>query len=158
VKGRLWATAENRRRVRGYRSMYADDAPGWLAGRQALMIMGAQCRERGIPLVVALFPLFGNALDETYPFVELHRRVAEASTAAGARALDLLPVYRGLRWDILVVDGADDEHPNEIAHRVAANALLRALDDVVPWDQSQVTDDEGASSSDPVSPPLAVPR
>jgi hypothetical protein len=30
------------------------------------------------------------------------------------------------------VDGAADEHPNEIAHRIAANVLLRALDDVVP--------------------------
>jgi hypothetical protein len=31
-----------------------------------------------------------------------------------------------------VVDGANDEHPNEIAHRIAAQTLLKALDDVVP--------------------------
>jgi hypothetical protein len=46
--------------------------------------------------------------------------------------VDLLPAYRGLRWDLLVVNGADDEHPNEIAHRIAAGVILRALDDVVP--------------------------
>jgi hypothetical protein len=46
--------------------------------------------------------------------------------------LDLLPVYRGLRADLLVVDGADDEHPNEIAHRLAAGAMLKVLDEVVP--------------------------
>ena len=46
--------------------------------------------------------------------------------------VDLLPAYRGLRWDVLVVNGADDEHPNEIAHRIAAGVILRALDDVVP--------------------------
>ena len=51
---------------------------------------------------------------------------------AGAKVVDLLPYYRGLRWELLVVDGVNDEHPNEIAHRIAAQTLLKALDDVVP--------------------------
>jgi hypothetical protein len=46
--------------------------------------------------------------------------------------VDLLPAYRGLRHELLVVDGERDEHPNEIAHRIAASVLLRALDDVLP--------------------------
>jgi hypothetical protein len=53
--------------------------------------------------------------------------VAEAARSAGARVVDLLPTFHGLRWDVLVVDGADDEHPNEVAHRIAANRILRAL-------------------------------
>jgi hypothetical protein len=133
IKMRLWATAENRRRITGYKSMYADDAPGWIAARKALKQMGALCRERGVPLVVVIFPLFGNPLDDRYPFPEIHAKVSQAAAEAGAKVLDLLPVYRGLRWDILVVDGVDDEHPNEIAHRIAASAILHALDDVVPW-------------------------
>jgi hypothetical protein len=132
VSGRVKATIENRRRVSGYRSMYAPNAPGWVASREALARMGALCRERGVPFVVAIFPLFGNPLDDSYPFVEVHRAVSQAAAAAGARVVDLLPVYHGLRWDLLVVDGVDDEHPNEIAHRIAAQALLKALDDVVP--------------------------
>lgn len=132
VRTRLWATAENRRRISGYKSMYADNAPGWLAARQALKSMGALSRARGVPLVVAIFPLFGNPLDGRYPFPEIHEKVAEAAAEAGAKVVDLLPSYRGLRWDLLVVDGVDDEHPNEIAHRIAANVILRALDDVVP--------------------------
>lgn len=133
VRDRLWATAENRRRIAGYRSMYADTAPGWIAARKALKSMGALCRERGVPLVVAIFPLFGNPLDDGYPFKEVHGKVAEAAGEAGARVVDLLPAYRGLRWELLVVDGVDDEHPNEIAHRIAASVILHALDDVVPW-------------------------
>ncbi len=132
VGGRVRATLENRRRIAGYRSMYAPDAPGWVASREALGRMGALCRERGVPFVVAIFPLFGNPLDDSYPFAGVHATVAEAAAAAGARVVDLLPVFRGLRWDLLVVDGVDDEHPNEIAHRIAAGALLKALDDVVP--------------------------
>ena len=34
----------------------------------------------------------------------------------------------GSRW----VDGVDDEHPNEIAHRSAAGALMKALEQIVP--------------------------
>ena len=132
VGHRLWATMENRRRVSGYLSMYADEAPGWIASRAALKTIGARCRERGVPLVVAIFPLFGNPLDESYPFATVHAKVARAAEEAGARVIDLLPAYRGLRWEILVVNGVDDEHPNEIAHRIAANTLLHALDEVVP--------------------------
>jgi hypothetical protein len=137
IRTRLWATAENRRRVAGFRSMYADDAPGWVAARQSLKLMGAWCRQRGVPFVIAIFPLFGNPLDDGYPFEDAHAKIAHAASEAGARVVDLLPAYRGLRWDVLVVNGADDEHPNEIAHRIAAGVILRALDDVVPFGAPQ---------------------
>src|SRR5262249_40802093 len=137
-------TAENRRRISGYKSMYADDAPGWIAARRALKQMGELCRGRGVPLVVAIFPLFGNPLDDRYPFPEIHARVALASAEAGANVVDLPPAFRGLRWDVLGVDGTDDEHPNEIAHRIAAGVILHALDDVVPWPAGVRPPDENA--------------
>jgi hypothetical protein len=132
VHGRLWATRENRRRIRGYLSMFAEEATGWRASRKALLSMGDLCRARGVPFVVAIFPLFGNPLDGGYPFTEIHAKVAAAASAAGARVVDLLPAFRGLRSDLLVADGAADEHPNEIAHRIAAGVLLHALDGVLP--------------------------
>jgi len=42
-----------------------------------------------------------------------------------------LPRYASVDWRLLVVDGANDEHPNEIAHRIAAQAIARAVDEVV---------------------------
>ncbi|HXK11768.1 MAG TPA: SGNH/GDSL hydrolase family protein [Vicinamibacteria bacterium] len=132
VRDRLWATVENRRRVEDFRSMYAEDYSGWAAARRALKAMGGMCRERGVPLVVAIFPLFGNPLDDGYPFADIHAKVTQAAAEAGAKVVDLLPRYRGLDWKLLVVNGADDEHPNEIAHRIAAQAIVRAVDDVVP--------------------------
>jgi len=95
--------------------------------------------------VVAIFPLFGNPLDEGYPFAEIHAKVAQAAADAGAKVVDLLPAYRGLRWDLLVVNGVEDEHPNEIAHRIAAGVLLHALDDVVPWSGGKPAPAEGES-------------
>jgi hypothetical protein len=157
VRTRLWATAENRRRVSGYRSMYADDAPGWRAAREALRVMGSLCRSRGVPFVVAIFPLFGNPLDGRYPFTELHARVAQAAAEAGAKVADLLPAYRGLRWELLVVDGVDDEHPNEIAHRIAANVILHALDEVIPWTEGKPAPEETPEPAGTDAPPSAAP-
>ncbi len=132
VKGRLRATIENRRRVAGFRSMYAEDYPGWKAGRAALLATGGLCREAGVPLVVAVFPLFGNPLDDRYPFTELHAKVALVASEGGAKVVDLLPQYRDLDWRTLVVDGPNDEHPNEVAYRIASQAIARAVDGVVP--------------------------
>jgi len=132
VRTRVGATVENRRRIEGFRSMYADDYAGWATARRALKAMGGMCRERGVPLVVAIFPLFGNPLDDRYPFADVHAKVAQAAAEAGARVVDLLPAFRGLDGALLVVNGADDEHPNEIAHRIAARAIAQAVDEVVP--------------------------
>lgn len=133
VGSRIFATVENRRRIAGYRSMYRPDAPGWVAGQKALKLIGKLCTEKGIPFVVVIFPLFANPLDAGYPFADIHATVTQAASAAGAKVVDLRPAYEGLRWDLLVVDGAADEHPNEIAHRIAADVVLKALDDVIPW-------------------------
>ena len=132
VRTRVYATVENRRRITGYRSMYADGYAGWTKARQALVTMGGLCRARGVPFVVVIFPLFANPLDARYPFAELHAKVAQAAGEAGAKVIDLLPHYRTVDWRLLVVDGAADEHPNEIAHRIAAQAIARGMDDVVP--------------------------
>ena len=132
VRGRIRATAENRRRIADFHAMYAESYPGWAAGQGALRAIGGLCRARGVPLVVAIFPLFGNLLDESYPFAAEHAKVAQAAAEAGARVLDLLPRYRGLDWRLLVVDGADDEHPNEIAHRIAAQAIAHEVEEVLP--------------------------
>jgi len=131
VRTRVVATVENRRRITGYRSMYADDYKGWSAARRALSAMGGMCRAHGVPFVVVIFPLFANPLDARYPFAELHAKVAQAAGEAGAKVVDLLPRYSSVDWRLLVVDGANDEHPNEIAHRIAAQAIARAVDEVV---------------------------
>lgn len=130
--GRVRATREGRRRIDNYRSQFAEDYAGWQASRRALREMQRLCAERRVPLLVVVFPLFGNPLDEAYPFAALHPRISAAVAEAGARPLDLLPAYRGLRWELLVVDGTHDEHPNEIAHRIAANAILASLVEMLP--------------------------
>jgi hypothetical protein len=132
LQSRLWATRESRRRVSGYLSMYREETPGWASARRALRAMGESCRRHGVPWLVVIFPLFGNPLDEKYPFAEIHLKVTAAAEAAGAHVLDLWPAYRGLRHEILVVDGVDDEHPNEVAHRVAAGQIRPFVEALLP--------------------------
>jgi hypothetical protein len=147
VRGRLFATVENRRRVTDFLSMYDDRAPGWVAGQAALRAMAAGCREHGVPFVVVIFPLFANPLDDAYPFRSIHEKVGRVAGEAGARVVDLLPAYRGLRWDLLVVNGAEDEHPNEIAHRIAANVVMGALGEVLPAIPPERASDGGGRSA-----------
>src|SRR5262245_52073913 len=77
VRTRILATLENRRRITGYRSMYADGYKGWAAARRALSAMGGMCKAHGVPYVVVIFPLYANPLDARYPFAELHAKVAQ---------------------------------------------------------------------------------
>lgn len=128
IADRLHATRENRARIENHLALYRDGAPGFTAVRKSIDAMAARCRERGVPFVVVLFPLFANPLDDQYPFASVHAKMAAVVRSTGATLVDLLPYYRGMDWRLLVVEGARDEHPNELAHRIAAQALLAALE------------------------------
>lgn len=130
VADRLHATRENRARIENHLALYGDEVPGFAAAKKSLNAMAARCRDKGVPFVVVLFPLFANPLDDHYPFASVHEKVAAAARSAGATFVDLLPYYRGMDWRLLVVEGANDEHPNELAHRIAAQALLAALESI----------------------------
>ena len=108
--------------------MDRDGAPGLSAVRKSIDVIPTRYREKNVPFVVILFPLFANPLDEDYPFVSVHEKMAAALRSAGVTFVDLLPYYRGMDWHLLVVEGARDEHPNELAHRIAAQALIKALE------------------------------
>ena len=142
VRSRLEATRQNRERIRNFRSYY-ERLPRLGGGAAGVEDDGgALPRSKGIPLIVGIFPLFGNPLDEGYPFAEEHAQVARAAAERGGARRGPAALVPRLRWEILVVDGPRDEHPNEIAHRIAAQALAKAVDEVVPRDR--VAGHEGA--------------
>jgi hypothetical protein len=124
-----WRLLAGRRRtghtVEHYRALYAPGAEGWSASRDALRAIAALCRERGIPCYVVCFPILLH-LDQDYPFAELHAEVGRAAGAAGAVFVDLLPAFRGREAAELWVHPTD-QHPNEVAHAIAARALVERL-------------------------------
>jgi hypothetical protein len=128
VADRVRATRENRARIANYLALYHDDQPGYQEVIKGIGEMASLAEEHHVPLIVAVFPLFGNPLDRSYPFESIHKKLQAACRPLGVIFVDLLPYYRGLDWRLLVVEGAADEHPNEVAHRIAAEALLRVVD------------------------------
>ena len=65
--------------------------------------------------------LFRFAWNQVSATLENQARVRNYQALFAADAPDL-------DWTHLVVDGAADEHPNEIAHRIAAEAVAEAID------------------------------
>lgn len=111
-----------------YRDIYRDDYPGWRKARAALEGFGKLRDERGIPVAALVFPLLSWSLDDSYPLAYAHDAVRRAFDAAKLPFLDLFPVYRGLEHTTLEAVPGRDPHPNDVAHRLAAEALLEWLD------------------------------
>jgi lysophospholipase L1-like esterase len=79
---------------------------------------------RNIPSLVVLFP--GLDYDySAYPHGVFHKLVADAAAQSGLPFLDILGCYRGYPVRDLAVDPV---HPNPLGHRIAAHAILDAID------------------------------
>ncbi len=134
--GLVWNRLENRRQHRAlsdyYRSLFSGEH--WEACLQALRRIGRMSRERGVPLVVVVFPVFDGPMDEDYAYADEHLRIRTEAEALGLPVLDLLESYRGIEGRRLAVTPSTDPHPNELAHRVAADGILEYLvrRDLVP--------------------------
>ena len=86
-------------------------------------------RGNGVPVAIAILPLFPDGEADGYSLADVHGLVREEARRHGFHVLDLEPAYaaarrhfgRNLRIDYL--------HPDPLGHRVAAGALLRWLCD-----------------------------
>ena len=129
--------------------------------------MGGMCRAHGVPFVVVIFPAVRNRSTRAIRSRSCMQGGAGGGEA-GATVVDLLPHYRTVDWRLLVVDGTANEHPNEIAHHIAAQAIVKALAEVVPRSAASRASMSRASlalllalglaSGCPRGPPSAGPR
>jgi hypothetical protein len=113
----------NREMVRWYLDLY--DKPNrqaWYETRQLIQKMNETMDERGGRFVLMLWPVLFQ-LESGYPLEPAHAKIAEFCGAKGIRLHDLLPTLRSRDSHTLWVH-ALDRHPNEVAHRVAAESLL----------------------------------
>jgi hypothetical protein len=100
----------------------------------ALQRIAAQAQGAKVPLVAMIFPFFDFVINDGYPFKETHTLIQRDLAQAGIGVIDLLGAYRNIPPERLQVIPGEDNHPNEIAHRIAAEHLLAALvhDHLVP--------------------------
>ena len=100
--------------IEAFRSQDAKD------GFRSLRALKRSVQEDGGRLVIVLFPLLYEFDD--YDFQEIHDKMADFSRKERIPLLDLLPVYSKYKAKDLWVHPTD-HHPNEIAHRVAAEEI-----------------------------------
>ncbi len=86
-------------------------------------------RSAGAKFLVAIFP-FMYRLDDGYPFREFHDMVSRYCMEHGIEVLDLLPAFLG-KTDTDLWVHPSDQHPNEIGHQIAADALYPVVERLV---------------------------
>jgi len=125
---RVGAAVAAREDLRYYRRLYKPSYSGVARFRDAIRIMNDKCREAHAAFVPMIWPLLSEPFDKgRYPFEYAHEAIRRRCMELDIRYLDLLPCFRGASPERLQVIPSVDPHPNEIAHRMASEALLKFL-------------------------------
>jgi lysophospholipase L1-like esterase len=112
----------SRTSTKWYRDLYGPpNAEGWARTEGHLREMQAQLQRSGGRLLVATWPLLVEL--DAYPFADIEGRVAAFLDQARIRRHDLRSALRGRPAETLWVHPLD-RHPNEVAHRIAAESLV----------------------------------
>ena len=123
VVDRVGAWRVGRETTRWYLDMWGEGNPeGWARTQELVREMDRRLNRRAARFLVAPWPLFVG-LETGYPFHPVHETLRRFCMGSGIPFHDLLPVFEGRRTPDLWVHPVD-RHPNEIAHRLAAESLL----------------------------------
>jgi lysophospholipase L1-like esterase len=112
---------------RYYHSLYADGTGTKRGFQTAIKGFARFSRKSKTPVVIAILPIFDSQLGEEYSYRALHEQIASLARDAGLRVLDLLPAYEGVDARRLALIPFTDPHPNELAHRLAAERIAEYL-------------------------------
>lgn len=119
--------------VRGYFSFVEEYYSGepWERMSRKLDHVQQLCQANGTDFRIVVFPFLHN-LGPEYPFREAHRKIVEHCRLREIPVLDLEPELAPFASQGLTANRFD-AHPNELAHRIAAEAMLKKLlQDFVP--------------------------
>jgi lysophospholipase L1-like esterase len=113
--------------IKNYYSFVREGYTGavWEKQKQRLNDFGTMVRTNGGQVAAVTFP-FLHALGANYDYQFAHEELNQYWQTAGVPHLDLLPVYREIPKDQLIVNRLDP-HPNEYGHKLAAEAMDKFL-------------------------------
>jgi len=127
VRDRVGALLIGRETTRWYLDMWGDaNRRGWQRTQEYLREMERRLSQEQARLLVAPWPLFVG-LERGYPFGPIHQTVHRFCLVAGIPHHELLPLFQGRRGSDFWVHPVD-MHPNEIAHRLAAESLAPVVE------------------------------
>jgi hypothetical protein len=115
----------SRRAVQYYLDIHDPEKNGRGISRtlDAIKTMNDSAKKSGSRFVVAIFPIFYK-IDSGYPFLKTHAFLSKELTARGVDVVDLYPGYAGRADEDLWVHPVD-QHPNELAQKIAAEQIER---------------------------------
>jgi lysophospholipase L1-like esterase len=130
VADRLDSWRTSRATARWYHDMYGEpNRGGWERTQGYIRDMNRRTLAQGGRFLVASWPLMVH-LEGDDPFADVSQTVARFCLAAGIPRHDLRVAFGGRRTDSLWVHPVD-MHPNELAHRLAAESLAPAVRSLV---------------------------
>ena len=130
ISSRLWAAGSSKRCVNYYRHLYDPAGAGILRFSNAIGWFRDECAARQIAFVPVIFPLMSFDFSPgRYPMQFAHDAIHDVCRSRGITCLDLLPAFLGTSPVRMQAVPGIDPHPSEIAHRIAAEAILNHLVD-----------------------------
>jgi lysophospholipase L1-like esterase len=122
VRDRLETLVIGRETTHWYLDMWSEaNRRGWQTTQESMREMQRRLDQRGARLLVAPWPLLVG-LEQGYPFGPIHETIHRFCLVARIPHHDLLPSFAGRPSAGFWVHPVD-HHPNEIAHRLAAESL-----------------------------------
>jgi lysophospholipase L1-like esterase len=94
-------------------------------GFEQMQMLHQSVVEDGGSLLVVVFPLLYDFDD--YPFSAVHEMIAKFCAREGIACLDLFPAFSRHKAEDLWANPTD-HHPNEVAHRIAADEIARFIE------------------------------
>jgi len=111
-----------------YRKIYDPQYSGWHKFINAAHQFKMLCEAAKTPLIVVIFPFFSNDLQAgKYPFTYCHDALHKIWDREQVFVLDLYKTYMNMSPLRLQALPGLDSHPSEIAHSVAAKAIIDFL-------------------------------
>jgi lysophospholipase L1-like esterase len=125
--GSRLATYRSRQQYAAYYHKLFSEPATFGRFQASLQHIATLCRQRHVRVAMVLFPLFSHSFDQNYPFAGEHKRIGEIAKSLRVPYLDLFHRYEGLVPERLQIRPGQDSHPNEIAHRIAAEGIYEWL-------------------------------
>lgn len=124
---RLHNTSTHQRYIDYYFGLFNGEKT-WDSFSRAVRLIARRGKRNEIPVLAVVFPLFGTPLNDSYPFFEIHKKINGLLEQEKIPALDIFEEYRDIPLSRIQVIPGQDFHPNEIGHRIAAEAIYEWLE------------------------------
>jgi hypothetical protein len=128
VASRIHNTKTHNEYIKYFNDLF-ENPRSWNPFTESMKRLVESVRQANKPIIAVVFPLFGLPMDDAYPFHSIHEKVRNLMRDLSVPVLDLSPMYKGIPLERLQVIPGVDRHPNEIAHRMAAEKIYLWMED-----------------------------